>query len=71
MGKKGGKKGKGGGKSKGPDFDVTAETCAYFGVGFRDIIRTPLGLEGVVIGVKKTDAEDKSTWRLWLEVFIP
>lgn len=61
--KAGGKKG----KAKEPDYQ-TADNFLLdvFGVRQRDIVRTPLGMEGEVLGTKTPDKDDPSTWRLWL-----
>lgn len=59
MGKKGGK------KAKGPTYYVEDEHCIPFGFRANDIIKTPLGLTGTVIGVKYENPDDKATGRLW------
>jgi len=65
--KKGGGK-KGGGKAKEPDFQTDDPFLLdHFGVGVRDVVRTPLGMEGEVIGVKTPDKENPATWQLWLQ----
>jgi len=53
-GKKKGKKGKGGGA-----METTPAALQPYGVGVRDIIQTPLGVEATVLGVQKGD--------LWLQ----
>ena len=60
MGKKGGK------KAKGPTYYVEDEHCIPYGFRANDIIKTPLGLTGTVIGVKYENPEDRSTGRLWV-----
>lgn len=60
--KAGGKK-----KAKEPDYQTTDQYLFdVFGVRQKDIVRTPLGMEGEVLGTKTPDKEDPSTWRLWL-----
>eukprot|EP00310_Coccolithus_braarudii_P013351 CAMPEP_0183351304 /NCGR_PEP_ID=MMETSP0164_2-20130417/23745_1 /TAXON_ID=221442 /ORGANISM="Coccolithus pelagicus ssp braarudi, Strain PLY182g" /LENGTH=146 /DNA_ID=CAMNT_0025523451 /DNA_START=73 /DNA_END=513 /DNA_ORIENTATION=- len=54
-GKKGGKKGKG----KKDAMSTDPELLRPYGVGIRDIIQTPLGVQATVLGVQKGD--------LWLE----
>ena len=51
----GGKKGGGKKAGKKVDFDTSAEALGIFGVNPRDIIRTPLGVEAIVLGVAKGD----------------
>eukprot|EP00192_Tetraselmis_astigmatica_P025651 CAMPEP_0117683654 /NCGR_PEP_ID=MMETSP0804-20121206/20554_1 /TAXON_ID=1074897 /ORGANISM="Tetraselmis astigmatica, Strain CCMP880" /LENGTH=117 /DNA_ID=CAMNT_0005494339 /DNA_START=296 /DNA_END=646 /DNA_ORIENTATION=+ len=63
--KKGGKKG--GKKKKGPAFYTAPEDTQPFGFLVHDIVRTPVGLTGTVIGVKYDDPENKETGRLWVE----
>jgi len=60
MGKK-----KGGKKAKGPVYFVTDEHCSPFGFRANDIIKTPLGLTGTVIGVKYDAPDDRESGRLW------
>jgi len=50
--KKGGKKGK---AAKAPAYASKAADCEPFGFLARDLIRTPLGLDAVVLGVKYAD----------------
>ena len=50
--KKGGKKGK---AAKAPAYASKAADCEPFGFLARDLIRTPLGLDAVVLGVKYPD----------------
>eukprot|EP00899_Mesostigma_viride_P003257 jgi/Mesvir1/12932/Mv05950-RA.1 len=54
-------------KKKAPTFYTTDEDLAPFGVKMNDIVRTPLGLTGTVIGVKYADINDKGAGKLWLE----
>lgn len=61
MGKKGGKK-----KAKGPTYYVEDVRCIPFGFRANDIIKTPLGLTGTVIGVKYENPDDQATGRLWV-----
>lgn len=65
MGKKGGK------KAKGPTYYVEDAHCIPFGFRANDIIKTPLGLTGTVIGVKYENPDDKTTGRLWVGTFTP
>jgi len=60
--KKGGKKG---GKKKKVDFDASEEACAPFGFRARDIVKTPVGMEVTIIGVKLSDPADPTSGRLW------
>mmetsp|Transcript_31140 Transcript_31140/g.77505 ORF Transcript_31140/g.77505 Transcript_31140/m.77505 type:complete len:150 (-) Transcript_31140:192-641(-) len=60
MGKKGGK------KAKGPTYYVEDDHCLPFGFRANDIIKTPLGLTGTVIGVKYENPDLKETGRLWV-----
>lgn len=60
MGKKGGK------KAKGPTYYVTDEHVMPFGFRANDIIKTPLGLTGTVIGVKYEQPEQKVGGKLWV-----
>ena len=46
-GKKSGKKG-----SKATAYSTTPEDLKPFGFNFRDLVRTPLGVVGTVLGVK-------------------
>lgn len=61
--KKGGK----GKKKKAPAFYTAPEDTEPFGFRVHDIVRTPVGLTGTVIGVKYDDPERKETGRLWVE----
>jgi hypothetical protein len=56
MGKKGGGK-----KAKGPTYYTEDEHCTPFGFRANDIIKTPLGLTGTVIGVKVCGNLEKNT----------
>lgn len=58
---------KGGKKKKGPAFYTAPEDTEPFGFRVNDIVRTPVGLTGTVIGVKYDDPENKQTGRLWVE----
>lgn len=59
-----GKKGK---KGKKPQIYTEVEHLRPFGLSMRDIVTTPLGLQGTVIGVKYEDAEVQGTGRVWVE----
>lgn len=56
-----------GGKKKGPTYYTTDEDMAPFGFKVNDIIRTPLGITGTVIGVKYENPEQKETGRVWVK----
>ncbi|KAG1679320.1 hypothetical protein FOA52_009352 [Chlamydomonas sp. UWO 241] len=60
------KKKAGGGKKKAPAFYCGAEDLEPFGFAMNDIIKTPLGVTGTVIGVKYESAEQKETGRVWV-----
>jgi len=62
--KKGGKKGK---KGKAPAFYTGDADLAPFGFKLKDIVCTPLGLKGTVIGVKYDSPENRESARLWVE----
>ena len=47
-----GKSGGGGKKAKAPEFATSDEDCLPFGVRVADYVRTPLGLQARVLGVK-------------------
>mmetsp|Transcript_39295 Transcript_39295/g.47590 ORF Transcript_39295/g.47590 Transcript_39295/m.47590 type:complete len:153 (+) Transcript_39295:425-883(+) len=64
--KKGGGK-KGGKKGKAPAFYTGESDLAPFGFKLRDIVCTPLGLKGTVIGVKYDSPENRESARLWVE----
>lgn len=67
MGKGKGKKG--GKKKKGPAFYTGDVDMKPFGFKVRDIVQTPLGLSGTVIGVKYEggNPENRDSARLWVE----
>mmetsp|Transcript_11552 Transcript_11552/g.15737 ORF Transcript_11552/g.15737 Transcript_11552/m.15737 type:complete len:169 (+) Transcript_11552:424-930(+) len=67
--KKGGGKKKGGKKKKGPAFYTDEQDLAPFGFKLRDIVCTPLGLKGTIIGVKydPPGPENRDSARLWVE----
>jgi hypothetical protein len=71
MGKKkaGGKKAGGGKKKKGPEFYTGEEDLSPFGFKLRDIVCTPIGLKGTVIGVKydPPGPENKDSAQIWVE----
>mmetsp|Transcript_30571 Transcript_30571/g.72768 ORF Transcript_30571/g.72768 Transcript_30571/m.72768 type:complete len:312 (+) Transcript_30571:367-1302(+) len=67
--KKKGASGKKGKKKKGPAFYTAPEDTEPFGFKVNDIVRTPVGLTGTVIGVKYDDPNNKETGRLWVEYF--
>lgn len=52
---------------KGPPLITKEEDLAPFGFKLNDIVRTPLGITGVVIGVKYEDPENKETGRVWVK----
>ncbi|PNH11681.1 hypothetical protein TSOC_001439 [Tetrabaena socialis] len=52
---------------KGPPLVTTEEDLAAFGFKLSDIVRTPLGITAVVIGVKYESTEDKQTGRVWVK----
>ncbi|GAQ89812.1 hypothetical protein KFL_005650040 [Klebsormidium nitens] len=62
--KKGGKKGK---KQSKPTFYTGEEHCLPFGFRAGDLIRTPLGLIGTILGVKFARPDDKETGVMWVE----
>uniref|UniRef100_A0A7S2QTP5 Uncharacterized protein n=1 Tax=Chlamydomonas chlamydogama TaxID=225041 RepID=A0A7S2QTP5_9CHLO len=55
------------GKKKGPTYYTTDEDMAPFGFKLHDIVRTPLGITGTVIGVKYENPEQKETGRVWVK----
>mmetsp|Transcript_39205 Transcript_39205/g.65881 ORF Transcript_39205/g.65881 Transcript_39205/m.65881 type:complete len:163 (+) Transcript_39205:212-700(+) len=57
--KAGGKKKGGGKKKKGPTLLTSEADLAPFGFKVRDIISTPMGLKGTVIGVKIIPGEER------------
>lgn len=61
--KKGGRKG----KARAPAFYTGDQDLAPFGFKLRDIVQTPLGLKGTVIGVKYDSPENRESARLWVE----
>lgn len=54
-------------KKKGPPLCTTEEDTAPFGFKVGDIVRTPLGITGTVIGVKYEDPNQKESGRLWVK----
>lgn len=48
----GAKRGKSAKKTKAPEFITDEADCLAFGLRYQDIVRTPLGLTGKVLGVK-------------------
>ncbi|PNW75125.1 hypothetical protein CHLRE_12g513650v5 [Chlamydomonas reinhardtii] len=52
---------------KGPALITADEDIAAFGFKLHDIVRTPLGITAVVIGVKYESADDKQTGRIWVK----
>lgn len=55
------------GKKKGPTYYTTEADLEPFGFKLNDIIRTPLGVTGTVIGVKYENPEQKETGRVWVK----
>jgi len=53
-------------KSKGPTYHTDDGDLEPFGFRMNDIIRTPLGCQGTVIGVKYEDPAQKETGRAWV-----
>lgn len=60
------KKAKGGSKAKKEAFKTEDEVLAPFGLKVKEIVRTPLGVTGEVLGVKLQDPADPQTARLWV-----
>ncbi|DBA89252.1 hypothetical protein WJX77_003056 [Trebouxia sp. C0004] len=54
------------GKAKKVAYLTADEDLAPFGFKLKDVIRTPLGITGTVIGVKLVEASQPETARLWV-----
>mmetsp|Transcript_18659 Transcript_18659/g.52455 ORF Transcript_18659/g.52455 Transcript_18659/m.52455 type:complete len:143 (-) Transcript_18659:486-914(-) len=53
-------------KKKKPTIFENDADVAPFGFKMHDIVRTPLGITGTVIGVKYENLENKETGRVWV-----
>eukprot|EP00879_Flechtneria_rotunda_P013463 GHRR01014057.1.p1 GENE.GHRR01014057.1~~GHRR01014057.1.p1 ORF type:complete len:149 (+),score=48.25 GHRR01014057.1:270-716(+) len=60
------KEGGGGRKAKGPAYDISDEALSPFGVKANEIVRTPLGLQVTVIGVKYESQLMKEGGQVWV-----
>mmetsp|Transcript_11858 Transcript_11858/g.22591 ORF Transcript_11858/g.22591 Transcript_11858/m.22591 type:complete len:172 (+) Transcript_11858:330-845(+) len=69
MGKKKGGGKKGGKKKKGPAFYTSEDDLAPFGFKMHDIVCTPIGLKGTIIGVKydPPGPENRDSAQVWVE----
>jgi hypothetical protein len=68
MAKKGGKKK--GAKAKGPAYytdEDGVDHCAPFGFALNDILTTPIGLRGTVLGVKYDKAAEREGGVMWVK----
>lgn len=53
-------------QAKAPAIFTDDQDTAPFGVRVNEIVRTPLGVTGTVLGVKYSDADAKLDGRIWL-----
>lgn len=53
-------------KKKGPTYYTSDADFEPFGFKMHDIIRTPLGVAGTVVGVKYENPDQKETGRVWV-----
>ncbi|GAX74757.1 hypothetical protein CEUSTIGMA_g2204.t1 [Chlamydomonas eustigma] len=51
---------------KGPTYCTSDDDLEPFGFRMHDIVRTPLGVAGTIIGVKYENPEQKETGRAWV-----
>jgi ATP-dependent RNA helicase DDX54/DBP10 len=53
-------------QSKAPAIFTAEEDTAPFGLRVNEIVRTPLGVTGTVLGIKYSDAESKADGKVWV-----
>uniref|UniRef100_A0A383VB38 Uncharacterized protein n=1 Tax=Tetradesmus obliquus TaxID=3088 RepID=A0A383VB38_TETOB len=57
---------KGGSKKKEPAYETSSDVLGQFGLKLHEIVRTPLGLQVTVIGVKYENPTTKAGGQVWV-----